>query len=233
MNKKKMSVEFSLTIIGIFIIVIGVIGGESAKISARIILILLGLLFISAAMFKSARWAVGALYCVAMTLMIVWFTISSFLNPESKFSIGDIIFSVIIIAALLLLAVYCFKKIKRLHSYRTIAQIDTMDGLQFEHFCAELLEKSGFRNVEVTKASGDQGVDILATKGKDRYAIQCKRYSSDLDNTPVQEVFTGKSYYGCTRAAVMTNSYFTTGAKELANATGVLLWDRDWILQRM
>ena len=126
MNKKKMSVEFSLTIIGIFIIVIGVIGGESAKISARIILILLGLLFISAAMFKSARWAVGALYCVAMTLMIVWFTISSFLNPESKFSIGDIIFSVIIIAALLLLAVYCFKKIKRLHSYRTIAQIDTM-----------------------------------------------------------------------------------------------------------
>ena len=27
----------------------------------------------------------------------------------------------------------------------------------------------------------------------------------------------------------MTNRYFTAGAKELAQATGIALWDRDWI----
>ena len=33
--------------------------------------------------------------------------------------------------------------------------------------------------------------------------------------------------YGCQIGAVMTNSHFTSGAKELAEATGVLLWDRE------
>ena len=39
-----------------------------------------------------------------------------------------------------------------------------MDGLQFEHRCAELLIYRGFHKVAVTKGSGDQGVDILAQK---------------------------------------------------------------------
>ena len=34
-----------------------------------------------------------------------------------------------------------------------------MDGLQFEHRCAELLRYRGFHKVAVTKGSGDQGVD--------------------------------------------------------------------------
>ena len=33
--------------------------------------------------------------------------------------------------------------------------------------------------------------------------------------------------------AVMTNRYFTKGAKELANATKILLWDRNKLIQMM
>lgn len=109
--------------------------------------------------------------------------------------------------------------------------VDQMEGHDFEHWCAKLLFKIGFCNVEVTRGSGDQGVDVIAEKDGIRYAIQCKCYSKDLGNGPIQEVAAGKSMpqYRCQIGAVMTNRYFTKGAKDLANATGTLLWDRDWI----
>ncbi len=110
---------------------------------------------------------------------------------------------------------------------------DNLEGLEFEQWCAELLEVNNFINVKVTKASGDHGVDILAEKNDIKYAIQCKCYSQDLGNSPVQEIHAGKNMYNCHIGVVMTNRYFTTGAKELADATGVLLWDRDKILQML
>lgn len=107
--------------------------------------------------------------------------------------------------------------------------IDAMDGHQFEAWCAKLLEMIGFQKVEVTQGSGDQGVDILAQKDGIRYAIQCKCYSIDLGNTPIQEVNTGKMIYHCQIGVVMTNRRFTSGGKQAAEATETLLWDRDWI----
>lgn len=114
-----------------------------------------------------------------------------------------------------------------------LESIDTMDGHEFEYWCADLLRKNGFLNVSVTKGSGDQGVDVLAEKEGIHYAIQCKCYSHDLGNKPIQEVYTGKRIYGCQIGAVMTNQHFTSGAKEAAKKTGTLLWDRDWILDHV
>ena len=110
-----------------------------------------------------------------------------------------------------------------------ISSVDGMDGHEFEYFCADLLKNNGFYNVEVTKGSGDQGVDILAEKDGIKYAVQCKNYSSSLGNTPVQEVNSGKIFYKCHIGVVLTNSTFTTGAKELAESTGTLLWDRSML----
>ena len=113
-----------------------------------------------------------------------------------------------------------------------IAETDGMEGHEFESYCADLLRKNGFVNVSVTPGSGDQGVDVIAEKEGVRYAVQCKCYSSALGNTPVQEVCAGKSMYNCHVGVVMTNNYFTAGAKQLAENNGILLWDRDK-LQRM
>lgn len=109
----------------------------------------------------------------------------------------------------------------------TLSDIDKMDGHEFEHWCAALLMRNGFSDATVTPGSGDQGVDIVAVKDGVNYAIQCKCYSSPLDNTPVQEVYAGKEMYNCQVGAVMTNNYFTSGANQLAEKTRVLLWDRD------
>lgn len=106
-------------------------------------------------------------------------------------------------------------------------KIDSMKGQEFEMLCADILRKSGFQNIEMTPGSGDQGVDILAQKSGIKYAIQCKRYSGNLGNTPIQEVNAGKMFYHCHVGVIMTNQHFTKGAQELAEATGTLLWDRD------
>lgn len=110
-----------------------------------------------------------------------------------------------------------------------LQKAEKMEGHEFEYWCADLLRKSGFLDVQVTRGSGDHGVDIVATKDGIRYAIQCKCYSSPLGNSPVQEVNTGKVMYNCHVGVVMTNSSFTSGAIELANKAGVLLWGRDKI----
>lgn len=104
---------------------------------------------------------------------------------------------------------------------------DSMEGHQFEHFCAALFKQNNFHNVTVTQDTGDQGIDILAEKNGVKYAIQCKCYSSDIGNKAVQEAFAGCRYYNCHVPVVMTNRYFTKQAKDLAQKTNVLLWDRD------
>ncbi len=114
-----------------------------------------------------------------------------------------------------------------------VSYVDGMDGHEFEYFCAELLRKNDFYDVSVTRGSGDQGVDILATKGGIKYAIQCKNYASPLSNTPVQEVAAGKLFYNCHVGVVLTNSTFTPGAVSLANAAGILLWDRSELSELM
>ena len=105
-----------------------------------------------------------------------------------------------------------------------------MEGHEFEFYCADLLKKNGFQNIEVTKGSGDQGIDIIAHKDGVKYGIQCKCYTSDIGNKAVQEAFAGKTYYGCHVATVLTNRYFTKSAKELAERNAVLLWDRNKLL---
>ena len=112
-----------------------------------------------------------------------------------------------------------------------IKETDYMDGHDFEYWCAALLHKNGFQNIVVTPGSGDQGVDITAYKNGTKYAVQCKCYKNKLGNTPVQEVVAGRVFYNCDKAAVMTNSYFTKGAYDLAAKNGVALWDRDYLIE--
>lgn len=100
-----------------------------------------------------------------------------------------------------------------------------LDGPEFEAYVALLLKDNGFKHVAMTKGSGDQGVDILAERNGKTYAIQCKNYEGAVGNFAVQEAYTGAQFYGCDTAAVICPGEFTRGAKELAQSTGVLLWD--------
>lgn len=113
-----------------------------------------------------------------------------------------------------------------------LSGMDDMEGHDFEYFCAGLLEKTGFLEVEVTRGSGDYGADILAEKDGVTYAIQCKCYQSPIGVKAVQEAYAGRDYYDRMVGAVLTNQYFTAPAVEAAKKLKILLWDRGY-LERM
>lgn len=104
-----------------------------------------------------------------------------------------------------------------------------MEGQDFEYYCAELLRRRGFQSVEVTKGSGDFGIDILAEKDGVSYGIQCKCYDGPVGVHAVQEAYAGKDYYDLMVGVVMTNQYFTEPAVKAAKKLKIMLWDRDYI----
>lgn len=107
----------------------------------------------------------------------------------------------------------------------TIDMVDEMDGLAFERLLGRLFQAMGYI-ATVTKASGDQGADLVVEKMGERTAVQAKRYADPVSNKAVQEVVAAKQLYSCHNAIVVTNSTFNRSAVDLAKANGVMLWDR-------
>jgi len=95
-------------------------------------------------------------------------------------------------------------------------------GIDFEHQCAKVLEMAGWK-VSTTKASGDQGADIVAKKGRISAVLQCKLYTKPVGNSAVQEAYAAKSHYGKKFAGVVTNASYTKSAIALAASTEVAL----------
>ncbi len=120
----------------------------------------------------------------------------------------------------------------RTSSYTTIEEIDLMTGQQFEHFIAELFLKMGYKT-EVTQTSGDQGIDVIASKNGSKIGIQAKCYSSSVGNGAVQEAVAGRAHYKLDRVMVITNHFFTVAAKKLAQSNAVILWDRDVLKEKL
>lgn len=139
-----------------------------------------------------------------------------------------IIATICVVAVVSVLMIVVKRRKNREHSV-----LDEMEGHEFEYFCADLLQENGFYEVEVTKGSGDYGIDILAEKDGVTYAIQCKCYSAPVGVKAIQEAYAGRDYYDRMVGAVLTNQYFTTPAAEAARKLKILLWDREYLESMM
>ena len=115
---------------------------------------------------------------------------------------------------------------------KQLAKIDVFSGLEFEEFVANLLNKQGYKTTNI-KDSGDFGVDVIAEKGGVRYALQVKRYKSNVSRTAISDAVAGKYHWNCDRAWVFTNSYFTADAITLAESTDCKLTNRDDLLKML
>jgi restriction system protein len=101
-----------------------------------------------------------------------------------------------------------------------------MSPLAYECMCADILIANGW-NARTTKASGDQGVDVIADCGGVRVVLQCKLYSNPVGNGAVQEIFAAMTHEMAHYAAVVTNAGYTSGARQLASTTNVALLHHD------
>jgi restriction system protein len=99
---------------------------------------------------------------------------------------------------------------------------ETMTPTEFEAFCAEQLQVSGW-DARLTRTTGDQGVDVIAEINGLRVVLQCKLYSGSVGNSAIQEIVAGKAYERADRCVVVTNSRYTPAAEQLAATNRVLL----------
>jgi hypothetical protein len=106
----------------------------------------------------------------------------------------------------------------------TRAEWRHMRGVEFEQFLQRVFELLGFR-VRSTKASGDQGADLVVSGKGQNIAVQAKGYGDSVGNHAVMEVVAGMAFYQCSSCAVITNSQFTRSAIDLARATRCRLID--------
>lgn len=86
---------------------------------------------------------------------------------------------------------------------------------------------------QVTKQSGDQGIDVIAIKNNTRIGMQAKCYSNTVGNAAIQEAVAGKSFYNYDKTVVVTKNYFTTAAIELAQVNNGILWNRDLLKEKI
>lgn len=166
---------------------------------------------------------------------IVWIGVAAFFGIGI---IGQIIekcwYVLIILVPIIVLIILYIKKCNDNNQLKYLEEaLDyiIMSGLDFEKSMAHMLRIDGYTNIKITPGSGDYGVDILANNGFGKYVFQCKYYSSNLGLKPIQEVFTGKVHYKADVAVVVTNVYFSKNAQKLAKETGVILWDRDYLIR--
>ena len=107
-----------------------------------------------------------------------------------------------------------------------------LSGAQFKAWIGTLLERFGFRP-EVTQASGDGGIDIVATLDRPlvggRYLVQGTRYAPDaVVGVPAVHEFYGTlvADRGAVKGLFITTSGFTTQAREFAKTLPIELIDR-------
>lgn len=109
----------------------------------------------------------------------------------------------------------------------TAKDLQDVSPLEFEVLCLEKLKALGW-DARTTKASGDQGADVIATHCDEILVVQCKLYGRPVGNKAVQEVAAARDHYRADYAAVVTNASFTRAANDraandLAASTGVKL----------
>lgn len=105
------------------------------------------------------------------------------------------------------------------------ATVDAMDPTTFEHYVGECLRAGGGR-VRHVGGTGDFGADLLLERAGRRTVVQVKRYTQSVGVAAVQQTAAARAHYGADSAMVVTNSWFTPAARQLAASNRVELWDR-------
>ncbi|MBQ3213504.1 MAG: restriction endonuclease [Clostridia bacterium] len=114
----------------------------------------------------------------------------------------------------------------------SIVDIDVMSGKEFESCVSDLFKNMGYQT-KITKASNDQGIDVIAEKNDLKIAIQAKCYNNKVGNHAIMEAVAGMKYYKADKCMVVTNNYFTPSAIKLAKVNKVELWNRDVLIEKI
>ena len=115
--------------------------------------------------------------------------------------------------------------------------VATMDAYDFENLCKTLLEHDKYADVHRKGGSGDMGVDIVAKwfngNNSELWLVQCKRWVSKVDATPIQRLVSERERLGANKIACYTTSDYTKDAKKIAKFQNVELINGEELLIKL
>ncbi|MCA1909753.1 MAG: restriction endonuclease [Magnetospirillum sp.] len=93
-----------------------------------------------------------------------------------------------------------------------------LDPYQFEHFVKELLEAMDYEDIQVTKATGDKGVDVVARVQlgitEITEVVQVKRTEGSISREIVDKLRGALPYHKAIRGTIISLGSFPKGARE-------------------
>lgn len=118
---------------------------------------------------------------------------------------------------------------------RSVSQnsLGNMSWQDFEYLVGEYFRRRQFK-VEETKSGADGGVDLIATKGIEKYLIQCKHWKAyKVGVNVIRELLGVMVGVGATGGFVVTSGEFTKDAIVFAKANNILILDGKELLNSM
>ncbi|MFE0421116.1 restriction endonuclease [Streptomyces sp. NPDC058953] len=176
----------------------------------------LALVAVLVAMSWSSIWpyAVGALALAAATVAIQWFR-----RTDHRIRDGD----------------RRWRHDDALRAgHRSLAEIDTMTGTEFEECVAALCRRDGCTEVRRVGGSHDNGADVLGRLPDGRsMVIQCKRHTprKNIPSREVRDLLGAKVHFEADVAIFVTTTFFTGPAEDFAARNAIVAIHRDHLGQ--
>lgn len=98
-----------------------------------------------------------------------------------------------------------------------------MNPKEFEIMVAKYFKMQGY-DTKLTPFSGDWGIDVIATKGKEKVAVQAKMYGDSarkVSRLAMMQLYGAMAYQDCTRAVMVTNGECMEDALIVAEKLGI------------
>jgi restriction system protein len=107
----------------------------------------------------------------------------------------------------------------------------TLDGWQFEQEVARIFRLHGYK-ANVTKGSGDGGVDIIVKKDGKTFIIQCKHYKNPLGPEAMRALWGCKEDFNADKVIMVASSGLSKGSLEyVSNKSNYLVLNLDDIIR--
>lgn len=104
--------------------------------------------------------------------------------------------------------------------------LDGMSWREFEMLVGEAYALQGYRVTETGGGGADGGIDLVLTKGGEKFFVQCKQWKAyKVGVDVVRELYGVMAAKGATGGFVVTSGRFTDDAKEFADGRNVHLVD--------
>jgi restriction system protein len=113
------------------------------------------------------------------------------------------------------------------------SSLNNMTWQQFEGLTAEFFRRRGYTVMQKGGDQPDGGVDLVLSKGSDKYLVQCKQWKAyKVGVQVVRELYGVMAKSGAAGGFVITSGQFSDEAKKFAEGLNIHLFDRT-ILHKM